>query len=607
MYNSLLYPRTTRSRRVMDLSGLWDFRFDPDQKGGAEGWKDGFSDGVQLPVPASFCDFFTDKESREYAGDFWYQTTVFVPEEWNGRRIVVRFGSATHRAVVYLNGREIVSHEGGFLPFCADITDAVRLGSENRLVVKMNNELDYTTLPAGKTVTLKSGRKMNKPFFDFYNYAGLQRPVKLLALPKESVTDFAVSHRLDGADALVDYRVETDGSHGVKVYVFDEKGHFVAEAEGACGTLRIPSVRLWQVRDAYLYKFFVSIYDGQKLVDEYWDEIGIRTVEIRGSDILINGSPVYLKGFGKHEESDIVGRAYNLPVIKRDFELMKWIGANSFRTSHYPYSEEIYQMADREGFLVIDEVPAVGFMESLMNFADAAGGKITAWFDRDTVPQLLENHLAAVKEMIIRDKNHACVFAWSLMNEPDTLTDSASDYFKTVFEYARSLDPQQRPRTFAMLGNSVPGRCKCFQYSDFYCLNRYYGWYMLGGNEMEDAEAAFRKEMDAWQSLPEVKPVVFTEYGADTLIGLHKLPSVQWSEEYQKEYLDMCHRVFDSYPCVKGEQVWNFADFQTTEGIMRVDGNKKGIFTRQRQPKAIAYTFKARWEQLPLDYKGGQK
>lgn len=260
-------------------------------------------------------------------------------------------------------------------------------------------------------------------------------------------------------------------------------------------------------------------------------------------------------------------------------------------------------MADREGFLVIDEVPAVGFMESLMNFKDAADGKMTAWFDRDTVPQLLENHKNAIREMIKRDKNHACVFAWSLMNEPDTLTDSASVYFKEVFDYAHELDVQKRPRTFAMLGNSTPGKCKCFQYCDLLTLNRYFGWYLLAGNELEDGEALFRQEMDSWQALPDQKPMVFTEYGADTLVGLHKLPSVQWSEEYQREYLEMCHRVFDDYPFVKGEQVWNFADFQTTEGIMRVDGNKKGIFTRQRQPKAIAWYFKSRWESLPLDYK----
>lgn len=318
---------------------------------------------------------------------------------------------------------------------------------------------------------------------------------------------------------------------------------------------------------------------------------------------MINGEPVYLKGFGKHEDSDIVGRGFNINIMKRDFELMKWIGANSFRTSHYPYSEEIYQMADREGILVIDEVAAVGFMESILNFFEASSGKQTAFFEKDTIPKLLENHIEALTEMITRDKNHACVIAWSLFNEPDTLSEAAVPYFKKVFDKAHELDVQKRPRTFAMLMNSTPDKCKCYQFSDILALNRYYGWYLMGGYEICDAEKAFCKELDGWKNLNLDKPFIITEYGADTYAGEHKLPSVQWSEEYQCEYLDMCHRVFDSYDFIKGEQVWNFADFQTTEGIMRANGNKKGIFTRQRQPKEAAYYFKDRWTKLPLDYK----
>jgi beta-glucuronidase len=172
---------------------------------------------------------------------------------------------------------------------------------------------------------------------------------------------------------------------------------------------------------------------------------------VRGTNILLNGKPVYLKGFGKHEDSGIVGRGYNPAVIKRDFELLKWIGANSFRTAHYPYSEEIYQMADREGFLVIDETAAVGMMTSTMNFMDAAKGKPTAFFQKETTPQLLENHLAAIEELIRRDKNHACVIAWCLSNEPETTDESAVPYFEKVFECARELDPQKRPCTFTSI------------------------------------------------------------------------------------------------------------------------------------------------------------
>ena len=518
----------------------------------------------------------------------------------------IRFGCATHTAEVFVNGIHVASHTGGFLPFTADITEAARYQEMNRVVVLVNNELSETNIPCGQTVTLKNGTKMNKPYFDFYNYAGLQRPVKLTAYPKEYVFDFTVNHKIVGLDAEVSYKTITTGANEVTVTVYDEDGNETAKAVGKEGVLNIRNVRLWQVRDAYLYTFVVRIQNEEGIVDEYREEIGIRTVEVKGKDILINGKPVYLKGFGKHEDSDIVGRGFNIGVMKRDFECMKWIGANSFRTSHYPYSDEIYEMADREGFLIIDEVPAVGLFESLMNFMEASTGKKTAFFQKDTTPLLLENHLQAVEEMITRDKNHACVIAWSLLNEPETTDESAVPYFEKIFAAAHELDVQKRPRTYAMIMNSLPDTCKCYQFADMIALNRYYGWYMMGGYEISDAEEAFRREMDQWAAKGLDKPFIFTEYGADTYAAEHKLPSVMWSQEYQTEYLEMCHRVFDSYDFVRGEQVWNFADFQTTEGIMRVNGNKKGIFTRQRQPKEAAFFYKKRWESLPLDYKSGR-
>lgn len=601
---SMLYPRMTKTRRSVSLDGMWKFSFDREERGCLDGWRNGIPGDERMPVPASFQDFFTDKASREYCGDFWYETEMVVPGEWKDRQILLRFGCATHRAWVYVNGQELAYHEGGFVPFSVDITEAARLDEPNLVVVRCNNELTETNIPVGKTITLSDGRKMAKPYFDFFNYSGLQRPVKLLALPKEHVSDYSVNFSLDQGDAWVDYEVVTTGGHEVTVALYGEDGVRRACCQGKCGSMKVKQARLWQVRDAYLYKIEIEIADGERVIDSYWDEIGIRTVEVRGTDILLNGSPVYLKGFGKHEDSDVSGRGLNLSVMKRDFELMKWIGANSFRTVHYPYSEEIYQMADREGFLVIDEVAAVGMFESIMNFMEASTGKNTAFFEKPTTTQLLETHLKAVEELIIRDKNHPCVIAWCLLNEPETTNEAAVPYFKVVFERARELDIQKRPRTYAMIMNSLPGTCKCYQFSDIICLNRYYGWYLKGGFEICDAGEAFRREMDAWKALELDKPFLFTEYGADTSVSVDKLPSVMWSQEYQIEYLVMNHNVFDSYEFVKGEQVWNFADFQTTEGIMRMDGNKKGIFTRNRQPKAAAYYFKQRWESLPLDYKG---
>lgn len=601
--HSMLYPKTTLTRRRISMDGMWKFCLDEKAVGEKEGWMDGIPGEEMIPVPASFQDFYTEKDIREYTGDFWYETDFFVPGEWEGREILLRFGAATHRASVYVNGILITEHEGGFLPFSAKVTTVVRYDSYNKVVVKVNNELTCTNIPCGETITLPNGKKMSKPYFDFFNYAGLQRSVYLLALPGESIVDFDLDYAIHGKNAEVSYQIRTNGEHAVQLALFDAKGHCVAQKDGKEGVLYVENARLWQVRNAYLYRLRIRIMDGEELIDEYEQEIGIRTVKVEGTDILLNGEPLYLRGFGKHEDSDIVGRGFNIGIMKRDFELMKWIGANSFRTSHYPYSEEIYQMADREGFLIIDEVPAVGMFQSLMNFMEASTGKQTAFFEKETTPVLLKAHLRAIEEMITRDKNHPSVIAWSLLNEPETTNEAAVPYFKEVFDFANKLDMQKRPRTFALIMNSLPDTCKCYQFSDIIALNRYYGWYMKGGYEICVAEELFRKEMNAWKEKKLNKPFIFTEYGADTLASEHKLPSVMWSQEYQDEYLKMTHEVFDSYDFIKGEQIWNFADFQTTEGIMRVNGNKKGVFTRQRQPKDIAYKLKERWEKLPLDYK----
>lgn len=607
MEHSLLYPLNTSTRSAMRLDGMWKFQIDWDGSGDEGGWEKGVPAPDLIPVPASFQDFYTDKKIREFTGDVWYENDILVPAHMQDDDVFLRFGAATHRAWVYINGELAGEHEGGFLPFLVDITGKARYGEKNKVVVKVNNELSETNIPCGRTITLSDGRKMTKPYFDFYNYSGLQRSVYLISIPKNSIFDIDLSYKVEGQSAEISYSVRVKGKGDVALSLYDEDGAEVSSASGREGVIKLDDVHLWQVRDAYLYELRVDLTDDTDLLDTYELPIGIREVGIDGTDILINGRPVYLKGFGKHEDSDIVGRGFNIGVMKRDFELMKWIGANSFRTSHYPYDEEIYRMADREGFLVIDEVPAVGLFESLVNFLDAGTGKgAKSFFSKPTTPILLKSHLRAVEEMIARDKNHPSVIAWSLLNEPESTDENSVPYFTAVFDKAHELDPEKRPRTFAMESNSSTTRCRCYHLSDFISLNRYYGWYILGGNEIGDAEVKFRKEMDDWAALKLDKPFIFSEYGADTMPSEHKLPSVMWSQEYQGEVLEMLHKVFDSYGFVKGEQIWNFADFQTTEGLMRVNGNKKGIFTRQRQPKDAAFLLKRRWEGLPLDYKASK-
>ncbi len=320
--------------------------------------------------------------------------------------------------------------------------------------------------------------------------------------------------------------------------------------------------------------------------------MGVRTVEVRGTEFLINGEPFHFTGFGKHEDADVRGKGHDDALMVHDFALMEWIGANSFRTSHYPYAEEVLDYADRHGIVVIDETAAVGQNLGMM------AGILRREFPPTFSPEALDDasrevHAQAILELVARDKNHPSVVLWSIANEPESDTESARDYFEPLFTLTRELDPS-RPVGFVNVMLAPHGKCLVSQFADVLMLNRYYGWYAFTG-DLAGAEVAWQAELEAWAG--DGKPIIITEYGADTVAGLHAVVPQPWTEEYQVEYLNMNHRVFDRIDAVVGEQMWNFADFETKPGVFRVDGNRKGAFTRDRRPKASAHLLRRRWQQ----------
>ena len=258
------------------------------------------------------------------------------------------------------------------------------------------------------------------------------------------------------------------------------------------------------------------------------------------------------------------------------------------------------RLCDEEGFVVIDETTAVGVNLDFGGGANFNGQKVST-FDKEHGVQTQEHHKDVIRDLISRDKNHACVVMWSIANEPDSYSEGAYEYFAPLYELARELDPQKRPCTLISVQMAPPEKDCSGKLSDVICLNRYYGWY-FGGPDLELPEQALRKELDYWKTLG--KPVIFTEYGADTVMGMHDTTPVMYTEEFQVEYYKMNNRVFDDYDFVVGEQVWNFADFATSQSLLRVQGNKKGIFTRDRKPKLAAHYFRDRWHKIPdFEYK----
>ncbi|KAL4940426.1 hypothetical protein BDV06DRAFT_224073 [Aspergillus oleicola] len=594
-----LKPQQTLTRDLISLDGLWSFAL-ADSNSTSQPWTSPLPKGLECPVPASYNDIFVDRSIHDHVGWVYYQRPVTVPRGWSDpkQRYFIRFESATHEGRVYVNEHFVKRHVGGYTPFEVDITDLVRPGEKFRLTVGVNNVLTHETIPPGDVeVNEYTGKRVQSYQHDFFNYAGLARSVWLYSVPeREFIRDATVVPDIqgDGTTGVVNYTVSTsnDTTGTIQISVLDEDGNEVATGSGPNGTITIPSVKLWQPGNSYLYDFMINIISSDTVIDTYTLPIGIRTVKVINRQILINGRPLYFTGFGKHEDSTIRGKGHDQAYLVHDFQLLNWIGANSFRTSHYPYAEEVLEYADRQGIVVIDETPAVGLAYSI-------GGGVSEEGSRPTFsPEGINNntqraHATAIRELIARDKNHPSVIMWSIANEPASNEDGAREYFAPLAQLARSLDPAGRPISFANLGQATYETDRISDLFDVLLLNRYFGWYSFTG-DLDSASAALEDELRGWEEKYN-KPIIISEYGADTYAGLHSVLGLPWSEEYQIALLEAYHRVFDRVESVVGEHVWAFADFQTNVGIQRVDGNKKGVFTRDRKPKSAAYRLRERW------------
>lgn len=585
----MLSPKNTDTRECILLDGLWEFKLDDTDSGYKERWwEKKLSNSIKIAVPASFNDQICDKNVKNHVGNVWYQREIYIPKGWDEQQVVLRFDSITHFGRVWVNEHEVMEHQGGYTPLECDISEVISNLRTVRITVCVNNELSWSTIPPGVVVESEA-RKKQYYFHDFFNYAGIHRHVWLYSRPKNYIKDITVNTDYDNAlnVAKVNYQVDCIGE--VKIIIFDKNGHAVAESKGDVGTINIENPNLWEPGVGYLYSMqVVTEYDS------YAIKIGLRTISVTDSEFLINGRPFYFTGFGRHEDNDIRGKGFDNVMLVHDHSLMSWIGANSYRTSHYPYAEEMLDWADEHGIVVINETPAVGFNVSLPMLRNF--NKPDKLFcDSAINSETQDAHKQAIEELISRDKNHPSVVMWSIANEPDARESASRTYFEPLVRFAKELDPT-RPLCCVNITKSSLNEDKISDLFDVLCLNRYYGWYENPGDLIE-AENVLEHELVAWYDVHK-KPIIITEYGTDTLAGLHSTLNEMWSEEYQCEFLTMYHRVFDRLPFVVGEQVWNFADFATSEGIVRVGGNKKGIFSRDRKPKSSAFLLKERWTNI---------
>ena len=589
--NIALAPQQNEYRNVMMLDGIWQFCADPDKQGESAGWQNGLPKSTDIAVPGSWNDQV--EGMHNYLGLAWYETDVFVPAAWRNERIFLRFNSANYMAQVWVNGIAVGQHEGGHLPFAFEVNPYLKIGQKNHIAVTVENELSQTRVPNGNV----PGQMRSFPAtnYDFFPYSGLQRSVMLYTVPRTSLQDVTITTGFEGTEGTIKVAVEKQGnaSRGT-VIVTDREGRQLKAGLTFTGNqanveIKIPDVHLWSCDDPYLYD--VDILLGK--TDAYHTHTGVRTIAKNDQSLLLNGKPIRLRGFGMHEDFPVFGRGVAHPVTVRDFQLLKWIGANSFRTSHYPYDEAVYDIADREGILIIDEIPAVGLL----------------FYDGEENVSIRQKQCEkALSEMLHRDKNHPSVIMWSVANEPmhkgvgganydgkekqgeDEENQLAIRNLGRLVEICHEQDPSRLATFVAMSGSPSSWH----QVGDIICINRYYGWYTNPGR-MDQAMQIMNGELEKLYGQYHT-PIVMTEFGADTSPGFHSHNHDMFSEEFQCEFIASYLDLANTKGYVTGMMVWNFADFKTGSAMHRMNAmNYKGVFTQTRQPKMAAHELRRRW------------
>lgn len=457
---------------------------------------------------------------------WWYEGTVWFRRRLPtlpslpglaGKRVFLYFEAANHVAHVWLNNRKLGLHEGGFTPFMFEVTG--RLRGDDSLVVAVENERVAERIPSTRT--------------DWWNYGGITRPVWLLVVPETYVHDYTLRFTDPADGPRIDVAVSLDGPARAALPVtvslpeLGLRATVPASGDGlASVTFRPPRVERWAPGRPKRYE--VVIEAG---TDRLAQHVGLRTLAVSGTRILLNGEPIFLRGICLHEEAfDAQGRrATSEADYARLLEAASALNVNFVRLAHYPYGAAVNELADRLGLLTWAEIPV--YWEDIP-------------YDN---PQTLLAARQMLGELIRRDRNHASVAFWSVANETPT-TEHRLVFLRTLIGDARRLDPT-RLVTAALKSSSVEaasadgaggggtgsgGRAQRIDDPlgadlDVLAINTYVGWY---GAEYPDAIQHVR-----WESAFD-KPVILSEFGADALHGFRGDRMTRWTEDHQAYLID---------------------------------------------------------------------
>ena len=509
-----------------------------------------FQKSPTLQVPG---DWNTQRESLFfYEGPMWYEKE-FSYQRKPATRVFFYAGAANYRSYVWVNGRKACEHEGGFTPFSCEVTDLLIEGS-NFVVIAVDNTRHADGIPTLQT--------------DWWNYGGLTRDVSLVEVPEQFIDDFDL-HLKRGSRATIEGWVHVEGAApGVEVTVsipeLAVRETAQVSADGRA-TFQFAASNLEPWSPEHPRRYRVHLQAGQ---DNLEDEIGFRTIEVRGTRILLNGSPIFLRGVSVHAEAPYrTGRACNDEDMETLLGWVRELGGNFVRLAHYPHDERMTRLADRMGILVWSELPVYWAID----------------FDNSDV---LANAERQLHEMIRRDRNKASVVLWSVANETP-VTPARVRFLRTLVAKTHEQDPT-RLVTAALLVRTE-GMAKVIddplgEVLDVIGFNEYIGWYE---HRPEDAGKT------VWQIAYE-KPLIVSEFGGDAKYGLHGESDTRWTEEYQanlyRHQLAMLNRIGP----LRGMSPWVLMDFRSPRrplpGIQDYF-NRKGLISDQGEKKQAFYVL----------------
>lgn len=538
-------------------TGLYNFHGKPrtdgyfmngKQEPGGEPVEYDFQKSPSLHVPG---DWNTQRESLFfYEGVMWYEKDFSYVRK-SGTRVFFHVGAANYRSYVWVNGQKICEHEGGFTPFDSEVTGILKDGA-NFVVIAIDNSRLADGIPTLQT--------------DWWNYGGISRDVSLVEVPEQFIDDFDL-HLQRGSKTVIEGWVHLEGAaNGTQITVsIPELNVNETASLGTDGHARFQfqagNLELWSPQHPRLYR--INIRAGQ---DELEDEMGFRTVEVRGTQILLNGSPIFLRGICIHAEAPYrTGRAYNDADANTLLRWVQELGANFVRLAHYPHDQRMTRLADRLGILVWSEIPVYWAVQ----------------FDNPAVLAKAEQQL---HEMIRRDRNKASVVLWSVANETP-VTPARVQFLETLAAKTREEDPTRL--VAAALLVRTDGMTKIIddplgEALDVIGFNEYIGWYE---RKPEDADKT------VWKIAYD-KPLIVSEFGGDAKYGLHGDADTRWTEEYQANLYRHQLRMLNGIRQLRGMSPWILMDFRSPRrplpGIQDYF-NRKGLISDQGEKKEAFY------------------